>query len=242
MNTRTILGLTATAAAGYWLWKTAAGQNSPSRATPGRPLHPSTRLLGAGGAAIQHFAPIEAMNLYLDGFHPYVDDMGHQMEAHHYCTPLNEDVIQCAIFDGNTRDARLIGVEYIISEELFRTLPEEERSLWHSHHHEVKTGQLIAPGIPEPIEHRLMEKVIRTYGKTWHTWDSCHHDLPVGEPMLMVAFTADGQIRPELVADRDRRFGISTERRRRSREDIAVPPLVPGVHRWDENRVGAKPR
>lgn len=29
--------------------------------------------------------------------------------------------------------ARLIGIEYIITERLFRELPEEEKKYWHSH-------------------------------------------------------------------------------------------------------------
>lgn len=49
------------------------------------------------------------------------------MEAHHYVTVLNEDVMQAVIYDGNTKNARLMGVEYIISERLFKTLPPEEK-------------------------------------------------------------------------------------------------------------------
>lgn len=50
------------------------------------------------------------------------------MEAHHYVTVLNEDVMQAVIYDGNTKNARLMGVEYIISERLFKTLPPEEKN------------------------------------------------------------------------------------------------------------------
>lgn len=66
------------------------------------------------------------------------------MEAHHYVTVLNEDVMQAVIYDGNTKNARLMGVEYIISERLFKTLPPEEKS----HQYEVKSGSLVAPGTP----------------------------------------------------------------------------------------------
>ena len=52
-----------------------------------------------------------------------------QMEVHHYCHQLNEDFAQCALFDGNTQDANLNGIEYIISEKLFSTLPEEEKKI-----------------------------------------------------------------------------------------------------------------
>ena len=70
------------------------------------------------------------------------------------------------------QDAKLTGVEYIISKALFSQLPAEEKHLWHSHVHEVRSGQLIAPGLPEPAEHELMETIASTYGKTWHTWDT----------------------------------------------------------------------
>ena len=49
-----------------------------------------------------------------------------QMEAHHYCNQVNEDFAQCVLFDGNTADSRLMGVEYIISAKLYSTLPASE--------------------------------------------------------------------------------------------------------------------
>src|SRR5699024_11940139 len=66
--------------------------------------------------------------------------------ASRFCIHLRHDLHQCVIFDSNRPDARLIGIEYIISEERFRTLDEEEQQLWHSHHYEVKSGMLVAPG------------------------------------------------------------------------------------------------
>lgn len=69
-------------------------------------------------------------------------DISKQVEAHHYCMHYNQDMRQCAIFDSPEADARLIGVEYIISEKLFDTLSDEEKKLWHSHEYEVKGGIL----------------------------------------------------------------------------------------------------
>ena len=39
--------------------------------------------------------------------------------------------------------ARLIGVEYIITEKLFRTLDDEEKKLWHSHKYEIESGKYV---------------------------------------------------------------------------------------------------
>lgn len=132
---------------------------------------------------LQDKPPLEAINAYLDGFHFYNGNMQGQMEAHHYCSILSEELIQCVIYDGNVRDAKLMGVEYIVSGRLFATLPENEKAMWHSHVHEVKSGQLIAPGIPEVAERELMEKLVGTHGKTFHTWRTdLQKSLPIGVP------------------------------------------------------------
>ena len=39
-------------------------------------------------------------------------------------------------------------------------VPEEEKRYWHSHQFEVKSGQMSAPGIPQPVEHELMKKLV----------------------------------------------------------------------------------
>jgi len=213
------------------------GENTPSNVqAPGAPKDAKTKTLEAGAAVMQDKTPLGKLNAYLDGFHLYSGNLHGQMEAHHYCENVNEDLKQCVIFDGNGESARIMGVEYIVSAKLFATLPVEEKRLWHSHAYEVKSGALIAPGIPEVAEHELMEKLVSTYGKTWHTWhtDDAANTLPLGHPMLMMGFTADGQLRPELVADRDRRFGVSTQRKRESRADIPTPPKDPEADAWEK--------
>ncbi len=160
------------------------------------------------------------------------------MEAHHYCSILNEEVTQCVIYDGNVRQAKIMGVEYIISEKLFKGLPDEEKALWHCHVHEVKSGQLVAPGLPRVAGKELMKKLVATYGKTWHTWHSdLHRTLPLGVPQLMMGFTADGQADPAMVAERDRNVKIDSEERRRHRADIAAPPVAEGADAWQDGKV-----
>jgi hypothetical protein len=129
-------------------------------------------------------------------------------------------------------------VEYIISADLYAKLPTAEKALWHSHVHEVKSGQLIAPGIPAPAEHALMKKLVTTYGKTWHTWHTdLDKQLPLGVPQLMMGFTADGQIDPALVRERDKRFGIDSAKKKQERADIPVPAIDPGADAWRKGRV-----
>ena len=209
------------------------GRSGSNVTPPGEAETARTRALEAGAALLQHKAPLDALNAYLDGFHFYSGNPQGQMEAHHYCAVLDEDVIQCAIFDGSGRDAKLMGVEYIVSARLFATLPAAEKSLWHSHVHEVKSGQLVAPGLPDAAENALMRKLVGTYGKTWHTWHTDRQKtLPVGVPQLMMGFTADGQADAAMVAARDKRIGVDSGEKRAKRADIAAPPIDPGADSW----------
>jgi hypothetical protein len=194
------------------------------------------RALDFAAAVMQRKYPLDAMSTYLNAFHFYADDMGRQVEAQHFCIHLAHDMHQCVIFDSNQPNARLIGIEYIVSEERFRRLPNEEKRLWHSHHYEVKSGELIAPGIPEVAEHAYLADLVSTYGKTFHTWQVDRDDFPYGIPQLMMAFTEDGQINENMVADRDRRFGIDWMRKRGRRADISRPPVIEGANSWERGR------
>lgn len=214
------------------------GKNTESNVdAPGKEKSGESKLLNTGSELLQDKSPLKAFSAYLDGFHFYNGNMNAQMEAHHYVSQLNEDIHQAIIFDGNEKDAKIMGVEYIISEKLFKTLDEEEKKLWHSHHYEVKSGTLIAPGIPDVAEHELMEKLVSTYGKTIHTWHTDQQrDLPIGSPMIMMGFTKDGQLNPKLLIERDKRFDVSTAEIKRKREDIAMPNVDPMANAWEKDK------
>jgi hypothetical protein len=99
--------------------------------------------------------------------------------------------------------------------------------------HEVKSGQLIAAGIPDAAENALMKKLVGTYGKTWHTWQTdADKVLPLGVPQLMMGFTADGQLDTRMVVARDQRLGIDSAEKRRYREQIPAPSIDPHADGW----------
>ena len=200
----------------------------------GHPL--KHRVLDLASSVLQPKFPVEAMSTYLDGLHFYADDMGRQVHAAHICTHLRHDLHQCVIYDSNASDARLIGIEYIISAERFESLPAEEKRLWHSHHYEVHSGMLTAPGVPELAERAYFKDLITTYGKTFHTWQYDVDDFPYGIPQLMMGFTDDGQVDPALVRRRDSDVGVSTDRTRRKRSRIRVPKVLAGANAWESGR------
>ena len=103
------------------------GPAGEQQGAPGAERTSKTAALESGANMIQAKAPVEQIAMYLVGFHPMKADPQVQMESHHYCDQVNEDLAQCVLYDGNTDDARLHGVEYIISEKLYATLPDEEK-------------------------------------------------------------------------------------------------------------------
>ncbi|KAL9610048.1 MAG: hypothetical protein Q9167_005233 [Letrouitia subvulpina] len=145
------------------------------------------------------------------------------------------DVRQCLIYDSPSPNARLIGVEYMISAALYKTLDASERKLWHSHVFEVKSGMLIMPGpnglptgVWEEAETKEMEEVVGLYGKTFHFWQIDRGDkLPLGQPQLMMSYTDEEQCPgfKELVGERDSRFKISSEQKKDKRGYIGEPEI-----------------
>jgi hypothetical protein len=201
----------------------------PPDITPlGKPKSWETKVLEFGSKILQSNDPLKDTNVYLVGFHPMKHSPCHQMEAHHYCKQVNEDFAQCVLFDSNTRDANLTGVEYIISETLFRSLPLEERKFWHPHNYEILSGLLVAPGLPEVAEKALLKSKINSYGKTIHTWRArCWEGekpflekLPLGDPIIGWSFNYDGEIKKEILTSRDGLMNINTAEKREQRKEL----------------------
>jgi len=204
---------------------TGMGRTGPAAEVDGSPDSMKTNVLEAGADALQTDAPTDQLDIYLVGFHPMKNKPEEQFEAHHFCQQVNEDFAQCSLYDGNTSHANMTGIEYIISEKLFKRLPEKEKQYWHPHNGEILSGQLVAPNLPEAADHELMKEKMNSYGKTWHTWNTTHSaegkvQLPLGEPSLAWSFNRFGEPKPGLVEDRDKRMNIDSADRRRNRQDL----------------------
>jgi hypothetical protein len=184
-------------------------------------LGPHTEAAEHGGKT-----PLESFHLYLCAFHIAKKNPKFQIEAHHYCSMVDDGVHQCVIFDKVGERARILGVEYIISDKLYRGLPDAEKKYYHPHSYEVLSGQLMAPDMPEKEEAKLMAGLVGTWGKTWHTWPDPQTALPMGEPLLMWAICKDGQLDPTLLAARDQRLKISTAKVRKRRASLGPVPQI----------------
>lgn len=202
-----------------------AEEAKPATTPAGSGKTPKTKTLEAGAKALQDMGPVDKLDIYLVGFHPMKMDPSHTMEAHHFCRQVNQDFAQCVLFDGNSADANMNGIEYIISEKLFETLPATERKFWHPHNYEILSGQLVMPGLPDLAEKEALAGKMNSYGKTWHIWNTggqgvTGDKLPLGEPMLAWSYNADGEIPPAMERSLERRTGMSLADKRKQRADL----------------------
>lgn len=170
--------------------------------------------------------PARAFHLYLCAFHISKKDPNFSVEAHHYCSPAGEGLHQCVIYDRRGAGAKLIGIEYIITDDVYRKLPDAEKKYYHPHTYEISSGLLIVPGMAPEAEDKLLGGLLTTWGKTWHTWPDPSTALPMGDPLLMWAATKDGMIPDAALADRDRKFGVDTAAIRKRRSVFGPVPQV----------------
>ena len=191
----------------------------------GRVKTGATRSLELGAKVLQRTTPMHGFDVYLVGFHPMKANPEMQMKAHHFCHQVNEDFAQCVLFDSNSAEANMNGVEYIISEAVFEALPEEEKKYWHPHNGEILSGQLVAPGLPSVAEKALMKSKMNSYGKTWHVWNTGHHGhagdvLPLGDPRLAWSFNREGEANPDMIIKRDKKLNVDTSKKRKERAEL----------------------
>jgi hypothetical protein len=170
--------------------------------------------------------PHQTFDVLLDGFKVQKDDHAKAIETRQFCKVKNEDFMQCVLFDGETPDSNLVGIEYIISERLYQKLPAEEQQYWHPRNYEITSGQLVMPGVSGQAEKTALAKQLNSYGKTWHVWDSDQAQMPLGDPELMWSYNHDGETPQALIGQRDDRLHVDTDKKRQQREDL-VPEARP---------------
>jgi hypothetical protein len=213
--------------------------------TPTVPGEPETKKSLVGetvASAIQNFAPVNQFKTHLATIKCYADDPTHQEIVHEYVSHLNEDVMQSVMYDSDSSEAKLIGVEYTITEKIYNELPAEEKCLWHPRLYEVKSGLMVAPRMPRMMENKLMKDLAPTFAKSVSIWQVDSDRLPIGVPHILRAPTRDGIIRPELIRDRDKKLGIDIEEEKKARKDIPITTLgTVSEALWDREGIQIKP-
>ena len=188
-------------------------------------------------AKLKYAGPVKDIHLYLCAFHIAKNNPSFEIEAHHYCSMRDlkvgkGDLHQCVIYDSKEAPAKLLGIEYIISDETYQMLPHNEKIYWHPHSYEIVSGQLIVPDLYD-MGDKALEGFLGSWGKTFHTWPDPDTNIPMGKPLLMWSAGADGQISKEMIDKRDKQFGVSTDQLRDRRRiygyqvpDVDLPKSV----------------
>ncbi|KAK0888181.1 hypothetical protein LTR02_016549 [Friedmanniomyces endolithicus] len=195
------------------------------------------------------YKPFKSIHEFLTAVHIYADEakkgITRYVEATHYCAHVRKDLRQCLIYDSHEKDAKLIGVEYMVSKEIYDSFEPEEQKLWHSHEYEVKSGMLILPKPAgymdkewEAAELQAMEEIIHLYGKTWHFWQvDAGHEYPLGHPVLMgSAINADQLDLNTAMGKRNKTFGVHHEEKAEARKDLQPHSIHPNANSWWQDK------
>jgi hypothetical protein len=205
-----------------------------------------TALAGHATSGVTHegassaLSPLAGPHVHFCGIHTAKNNPKFLLTTQHFCAGHSraghDDMFQCVLFDGTGANAKLLGVEYVISDAAYRALPEVEKKYWHPHAYEVLSGGLVAPGMPEADEKRFMKTLLTTWGKAWHTWPDPTTAVPTGEPLLIWSLGGDGQCGEAVIAARDKKHGVDTAaiRERRGRELGLKVPQVPHPNSMDD--------
>jgi hypothetical protein len=164
---------------------TSVTRPTPARADDAKPAHAQP----PAGAK----APIQEIlhcPLAFAGVHLLKDLPEHPQVAYHYCKPVNDDVSQCVLYDGTGPDARLIGIEYLVSDALYQKMPPGEKVYWHDHNYEVDSGLLKSLTQTGAEEEKALKAVRPLWGKVFHTW-ATGKTYPSGPPRLFWAVTGE---------------------------------------------------
>jgi Protein of unknown function (DUF1264) len=186
------------------MFLTSATRPNPARADDGKTAH------GQPPAVVK--APIQEIlhcPLAFAGVHLLKELPEHPQVAYHYCKPVNDDVSQCVLYDGTGPDARLIGIEYLVSDALYQKMPPEEKVYWHDHKYEVDAGLLKSLTQTGEDEKKTLACVRTLWGKVFHTW-ATGKKYPRGTPRLFWAVTGE----EPYVLSPDARLPLELEERR----------------------------
>lgn len=164
--------------------------------------------------------PIEEHKLHICAFHIAKDNPKVVIETQHYCLGLRDNLFQCILFETTASGTKpkLLGVEYVISDEVYQKLSSQEKSFWHPHDFEVRQGLLALLDATKEEEENTMKLLVKTWGKTWHTWPDPKTELPLGAPRLMWSALKKGDIPESMIKERDRRWNINTARLKQERQ------------------------
>jgi hypothetical protein len=132
--------------------------------------------------------PVDGYNLpqgHLNAVRHVFEDPSLRVE--HFCKPHDRVMMVCQLYDSNSVNATLIGIEYMITQEQYDSLPDREKPYWHAHREEFSPNRA-DPMMPELSPEQAqaeMAKMLPTWGKVIITWMPTD-DMPSFPPQVQL--------------------------------------------------------
>lgn len=149
--------------------------------------------------------PVDGYNLpqgHITAIRHVFDDPS--LRVHHYCKMSDRIFLVCQLYDSESQNATLIGMEYIITHEQYNSLPDREKPNWHYHKIEFAPNRA-DPKFPELNAQQTqseMMKAMDTYGKVIITWNP-NDNLPAFPPQEQQVehpFMVNATVKPETTS------------------------------------------
>ena len=141
--------------------------------------------------------PVDGYNTHLSAVRHVFDDPS--LRVQHYCKPNDKIAFVCQLYDSTSRNATLIGVEYIITADQYKSLPDREKPNWIDITHNRSVPMFSGSAAQVTA---LMGKLMGTHGKVIMTWNP-RDKLPAFPPQVEqeeIPFMLNATVKPEIHA------------------------------------------
>ncbi|HET6800573.1 MAG TPA: DUF1264 domain-containing protein [Nitrososphaeraceae archaeon] len=149
--------------------------------------------------------PVDGYNLpqgHITAIRHVFDDPS--LRVHHYCKMSDKIFLICQLYDSESQNATLIGMEYIITHEQYNSLPDREKPNWHYHKIEFAPNRA-DPKFPELNAQQTQSEMMKsmdTYGKVIITWNPNDNlpAFPSQEQQVEHPFMVNATVKPETTS------------------------------------------
>ncbi len=144
----------------------------------------ASRMLAMPAVLATDLKPTEGWTLHIDAKRHFPSKPN--LLAHHYCKEVSGGLTECQIYDSDRPDAKLVGVEVIVSPETYQTFSAAEKARWHYHKTEIPKVSATLPDLSPEEAAKVVKKLEGTYGKVYLLWDPGKGQPAVGQPSLSI--------------------------------------------------------
>ena len=119
----------------------------------------------------------------------------------HFCKPNDKIMMVCQLYDSNSPNATLIGVEYMITAGAYKNIPNRDKPNWHYHKVEFAPNRADPklPMLNEQQQNATLKTLAESYGKVIITWNP-NDKAPIFPPQVIQVqhpFMVNATVNPE---------------------------------------------